>query len=114
MLFKLYGSIKSKNVNQKGIGLGLVITKMIVEKFNGVINFVSKWKKGTTFFFSFETEEFSYLQFKNEVNNKKQIMEFSTDRILVADDEVFCLNSIKNMFQVAKVDLNNVDFCGDG
>jgi K+-sensing histidine kinase KdpD len=42
-LFKLYGSIKSETENSKGIGLGLVISKMIVEKFDGVINFVSKF-----------------------------------------------------------------------
>ena len=57
-LFKLYGSIKSKNINQKGIGLGLVISKMIIEKFDGVINFISKWKKGTSFFFTIEVEDY--------------------------------------------------------
>ena len=57
-LFKKYGSIKSKSVNQKGVGLGLVICKMIVERFSGVIDYVSQWKKGTTFFFTFEIENF--------------------------------------------------------
>ena len=54
-LFKLFGSIKDekKKVNTKGIGLGLVISKLIVKKFNGCIDFISKFKKGSTFFFSF-------------------------------------------------------------
>jgi signal transduction histidine kinase len=45
-LFLLFGSIKSeeKNLNTKGIGLGLVISKLIVEKFNGYIDFISKYK----------------------------------------------------------------------
>jgi K+-sensing histidine kinase KdpD len=42
-LFKLFGSIKNqkKNINTQGIGLGLVISKIIVEKFNGKIDFIS-------------------------------------------------------------------------
>jgi K+-sensing histidine kinase KdpD len=57
-LFKLFGSIKNakKGVNTEGIGLGLVISKMIVSKFNGVIDFITKHKKGSTFFFTFEVE----------------------------------------------------------
>ena len=42
-LFKLFGSIKNqkKNINTQCIGLGLVISKIIVEKFNGKIDFIS-------------------------------------------------------------------------
>ena len=58
-LFKLFGSIKSekRRVNTNGIGLGLVISKLIVGKFNGIIDFDSKYKKGSTFFYTFELEE---------------------------------------------------------
>jgi signal transduction histidine kinase len=54
-LFKLFGSIKDekRNLNMKGIGLGLVICKLIVEKFDGKIDFISTYKKGTTFYFTF-------------------------------------------------------------
>ena len=56
-LFKLFGSHKDekKGINTNGIGLGLVISKLIVTKFNGYIDFVSKYKKGSTFFYTFET-----------------------------------------------------------
>ena len=59
-LFKLFGSIKNEKLkfNVKGIGLGLVISKMIVNKFGGEIDFVSKFKRGTTFFYTFMLEEF--------------------------------------------------------
>ena len=42
-LFKLFGSIKDKKnkINTKGIGLGLVISRLIVSKFNGYMDFVS-------------------------------------------------------------------------
>jgi len=53
-LFKLFGSIKDEKlkINTQGIGLGLVISKLIVERFNGKIDFISEYKKGSTFFFS--------------------------------------------------------------
>ena len=54
-LFKLFGSIKDKKkqLNTNGIGLGLVISKLIVNKFNGYIDFLSKYRKGSTFFYTF-------------------------------------------------------------
>ena len=56
-MFKLFSSIKDqkRKVNLKGIGLGLVISKMIVKKFNGMIDFISEYEKGTTFYYTFET-----------------------------------------------------------
>ena len=58
-LFKMFGSIKdeSKRINVQGVGLGLVICKLLVNKFNGQIDFISKHQQGSTFFFTFETEE---------------------------------------------------------
>ena len=52
-------SIKRKNSNQEGTGIGLVIVKFIVEQFGGEISFASKWKKGTTFLFTFESKKFN-------------------------------------------------------
>ena len=65
-LFKLFGSIKNekKQRNTKGIGLGLVISKLIVEKFNGLIDFVTKYKKGSTFFYTVEIEKFDFEMYK--------------------------------------------------
>ena len=52
----MFGSFKdSREINTNGIGLGLVISKMIVQQFNGYIDFVSEYKKGSSFFFTFET-----------------------------------------------------------
>jgi signal transduction histidine kinase len=43
-LFKLFGFVQtSLTTNSKGIGLGLVISKKIVESFGGLIGFKSKW-----------------------------------------------------------------------
>lgn len=42
----MFGSIKDqkRKINTNGIGLGLVISKMLVTKFDGEIDFQSKYK----------------------------------------------------------------------
>jgi signal transduction histidine kinase len=53
-LFKIFGYINDKEaagVNKKGIGLGLAISKKIVEEFGGKIDVRSKLHEGTTFSF---------------------------------------------------------------
>jgi two-component system sensor histidine kinase/response regulator len=59
-LFKLFGSIKDekRKINMNGIGLGLVISKMIVSQFDGTIDFISKYEKGSSFYFTFKLEHF--------------------------------------------------------
>jgi two-component system, NtrC family, nitrogen regulation sensor histidine kinase NtrY len=51
----LYGKIFSPNFSTKnsGMGLGLAITKKIIEQFNGSIEFVSELDRGTTFTLKF-------------------------------------------------------------
>ena len=57
-IFSMFGSIKDENkkINVHGVGLGLMICKLIVNKFEGNIDFVSKYKKGSTFFFTFKLD----------------------------------------------------------
>ena len=55
-IFKLFGLIndQDRSNNTQGIGLGLVISKLVVNKFDGQIDFISEHGSGSTFFFSFE------------------------------------------------------------
>ena len=54
----MFGSLKTqKNPNIGGIGLGLVISKLIVNKFQGKITFHSIENVGSSFSFSFAIEK---------------------------------------------------------
>ena len=57
-LFKLFGFLDTtKELNTKGIGLGLHISKMICNVFGGDIVVHSEWGKGTNFTFLFALEK---------------------------------------------------------
>ena len=58
-VFSMFGSIKDEKnkINVHGVGLGLVICKLIVNKFDGQIDFYSVPKRGTNFFFTFQLQE---------------------------------------------------------
>ena len=52
-LFKLFGFLDTtKELNTKGIGLGLHISKMICQEFGGEIIANSEWKKRYEFYVS--------------------------------------------------------------
>jgi hypothetical protein len=54
-LFQLFGFVKDKfDRNKNGIGLGLAISHMIVQKFHGDIQVHSHYGQGTTFTFRFK------------------------------------------------------------
>ena len=56
-LFKLFGFVQDdKQINVNGIGLGLVISKQIVEQFDGEISFISEKDIGSEFTFTFKLE----------------------------------------------------------
>ena len=57
-LFKLFGFLDTtKELNTKGIGLGLHISKMICNVFGGDIVVHSEWGKGTNFTFLIALEK---------------------------------------------------------
>jgi len=137
-MFKLFSSIKDqkRKINIHGIGLGLVICQMIVKKFNGTIDFVSEFNKGSTFYYTFELEDIcesdcnsnqrkeslmsipsyvSKVHIDYKENLIKKTLAFQDNRILVADDEEFCIASMKAILDKVGIDtVNQVDFCING
>jgi len=52
-IFRVFGKLTGpSDINQSGMGLGLSISKLIVEKLGGTISIESQWAKGTRFTFS--------------------------------------------------------------
>ena len=67
---------EEKKVNTEGIGLGLVISKLIVQKFGGTLSFFSEYGKGTTFQYTFpileiDEEELKDYEVKLEESKKE-------------------------------------------
>ena len=136
-LFTMFGSIKDEKqkINVQGVGLGLVICKLIVNKFGGEVDFFSKYKKGSTFFFTFETEEIDIQPIQSrldtEVAQNNRIMtenkglsimqtllsleKHKDTRILCIDDEEFCIAALRALLFKLEVDVDScVDFCING
>ena len=57
-LFKLFEQDKGRSDNStQGIGMGLVVSKLICNHYGGDIDFISKYKRGSTFFFKFKLDK---------------------------------------------------------
>ena len=57
-LFKLFGFLNdTKTMNKKGIGLGLAISKKIINQFGGDIKVRSAVNEGSTFYFTMKLED---------------------------------------------------------
>lgn len=58
-LFKFFGCLtKTKDMNRGGMGLGLTISKMIVQKFGGDIYVDSEPGRGSNFTFKIPIDEY--------------------------------------------------------
>jgi len=126
--------------------LGLVISQLIVLKFDGQISFKSKYKCGSIFTYTFGLEQFDSdlllplrissdprlrrikTQFvpassspvagspydSNHCNFSKMMKIQGRDRILIVDDEEFCISSMKAIFTSLGVDPAKIDFSISG
>lgn len=79
-LFKLFGTMKNdKYTNLKGIGLGLCISKMIVESFGGKILVHSEPNKGSQFTFRFYIEKEEKVDSSDDSEEQDEVRMLSED-----------------------------------
>jgi PAS domain S-box-containing protein len=90
----------------QGLGLGLSITKDLIEKMGGNINFKSEEAKGTTFYFNLILEKI--------IEPNKSVISNKTDnkiignkiKILAAEDDEIGIALLKNFFKKQSYDLD--------
>lgn len=129
-LFKIFSPVVDleRGINTEGIGIGLVICRMIVEQFHGTIGFTSRYLYGSTFRFEFEVQPYSILDIPEAADeldliesvddvelaptasvSKSFFESYSTlkraaaKRILVVDDEEFCISTMKLLLNIAGI-----------
>lgn len=88
-IFEKFSQAESSTVRQYGgTGLGLTITKLLLELMGSKIQVDSEAGKGSRFYFSLPVKEATYLQAEPEPENQEdeEIYDLSNLRILVVED----------------------------
>ncbi len=105
-IYDAFTRVNSSTVSGiQGTGLGMAITKNIVDMMNGTIDIKSKLNEGTDVVLNFK---FKLVKTKQEVNRGKEL---EGKKILVIDDDEDCLKSIPRIFNALGVD---VECCSSG
>lgn len=111
-IFKMFGSVIGDEINTNGIGLGLVISKMIAQDFGGDVDFFSQYKQGSTFFYTMSMEDDVSQMSMDEKKKTSGIpmidsyqhmahnmvdlySQYRRNRIMVVDDEEFCISAFR-------------------
>ena len=114
-LFSKYERFDSeKNINVEGTGLGLALTKTLVELMNGTINVESKYGEGSKFVVSFEQKiiklEKEQETTENPINNNIGFIG-NKQRVLIVDDNTVNLKVAKRILDPYNL---VVEFSGSG
>lgn len=90
-LFKFFGQIsKSKNINRGGMGLGLTISKMIVQQLEGEIYVKSTNQVGSSFTFKIPISEYQYDHPRHihaNLSEHEEIKEMHPNQSIESDSE---------------------------
>ncbi|WP_243186964.1 response regulator [Clostridium muellerianum] len=108
-LNKYFNEINSYKIrNYEGNGLGLAISKKLLELMDGDIWFESKYKKGTSFFF---TLDFKLQQYKQEIINYNYLKNLN---VLLIDDNKTNRKIVYNILDNLQVGVRFVSNAEEG
>ncbi len=124
-LFKLYSRSNDSKNNFQGTGLGLFISRQLVQKMEGEINLTSEYGKGSNFWFKLPFEKASDLSANNVLNfqedataddliaNNLSLVASKLNglKLLIVDDNVTNQQILLNETSTWKI---NVDVAGSG
>ncbi|MBF0118647.1 MAG: PAS domain S-box protein [Desulfobacterales bacterium] len=99
-LFKPFSQLSEHHIKKQGTGLGLVISKKLVELMGGKIYVESERDKGSTFWFDITFEKSSKIQITESIQdiNKKDPAPVNLN-ILIAEDNIFNQEVIKEILK---------------
>lgn len=115
-LFTMYTQLnKEQNYGKEGTGIGLALSKSIVERMGGSVKVESEYGKGSTFSFQVpqkateavdgEKEE----QPKEEENTAPESLKVKDARILLVDDNEINREVVKAMLESLEIDIDEAE-----
>lgn len=113
LIFEEFSQVLSEKERQyEGTGLGLTITKRLVELMNGSITFKSQYGKGSHFTVMFPLRRLSgYSAGKQQMGTMPPIPDthqfsFNGEKVLLVDDDSVLLGMVTNVLRAARLRVN--------
>jgi CheY-like chemotaxis protein/HPt (histidine-containing phosphotransfer) domain-containing protein/anti-sigma regulatory factor (Ser/Thr protein kinase) len=100
----------TKNINVEGTGLGMAITKGLIDLMKGTIDVKSKYEQGSTFTVTIE-QKIIQMAVEDNVEETDQVKAFnaSTSKVLVVDDNKINLKVAQRLLSDYKIQVETVN-----
>ena len=112
-LFEKFERLDQEQTDIQGTGLGLIITKKLVELMGGKISFKSEYQKGTTFTIVLEQqiidkEAIDFGTYKAKKVSVDEYFDGTNYNVLVVDDNLLNLKVAKKLLEKYKINVTSV------